>query len=343
MEELLGRLVDTPSTFGSEEEIAKLLQSELKPHVDEINIDKLGNLIARKGSGSPTIMLAAHMDEIGFMIKSIDKKGFLRFESLGALDLSTLPGTTLAVQGSKKFHTGVICTTPPHLKDGDDKKKGPGDNLAIDIGASSEKAVRDAGIEVGSFGFQKTPLTKMLGTRVSAHGLDNRIGCLALVELARALKKKFTGTLYLVGTVQEEGGCNGVVPAAYGIDPDVMLAVDTYIASDTPVIPSGAAEIALGKGPVFAFKDRLTVALPSIRRWVTETAKQAKIDFQRLVTSKGSNDASPMSGVKLGVVASSIAIPVRNLHTNVEVADTKDIKKTINLLKKLVESAHKYF
>jgi endoglucanase len=343
MEALLRKLVDAPSISGSEESVREVMTKELKPHVDDIKVDRVGNLITRKGSGSPKIMLAAHMDEIGLMVKYITKDGFIKFDTVGGWDDRIMLGSKVKVHGSKGPLVGVIGTKPIHLQDREEsrnivKKK----DMFIDTGAADNKEMEKYGISAGDFITHYGQVDRMLGTRLTGYGLDNRIGCLVMIEAVKALKN-FKGSIYAVGTVQEEIGLIGVRGSAFGINPDAMLALDVCIAGDTPSVGPEETNVALGKGPCLVLKDASSIVNPRVRKWVTETAKKNKIKLQYEVTSGGATDAAVMPVIREGIASGALSTPLRHIHTPVEVADMKDIHSTIALVVKLVESAGAYF
>jgi putative aminopeptidase FrvX len=343
MEDLLKKLVDAPSISGSEKDVRDLMKKELKRYADEIKIDKIGNLIARKGKGSPKIMLAAHMDELGLMVKFIDQKGFIKFDMIGGWDERILPAKKFKVHGSKGSVVGVIGSKPPHLQEKEEQKiPFKLKDMYIDIGAMNKKEVEKAGIRVGDFITRYGQLDHMISSRITGYGFDNRIGCLVMIEVMKRLKN-FKGTVYAVGTIQEEMGLIGVRGPAFGIEPDVVLALDTTIAGGTPELKPGEVSINIGCGPALAIKDAVGVINPKVKKWITETVKKTKIPLQYEVMSGGATDASVIPMIKEGIPSGSILVPSRYVHTPVEVADIKDIEKTVKLVVETVKSASKYF
>jgi len=343
MEKLLKRLVEAPAVSGFEENVSALLKRELKPHVDEIKTDRIGNVIARLGSGSPKIMLAAHMDEIGLIVKYVNKKGFIIFDKIGGWDERILPTKKVLIHGSHGSVPGVIGSKPVHLQEKEEEKKPVKlKEMFIDIGASSEDDVKKAGIGVGDFITNSGSVDRLVGSKVTGHAFDNRIGCLVLAEIARRAKN-FKGTLYLVGTVKEEMGLIGVRGSSFSVNPDAMLAIDTTIAGDTPGLTIEEAPLKLGSGPALEIKDQMSVVNSLVKKWVLETASKGKIKIQLDVMSGGATDASIVPTVREGIPAGAITVPTRYVHTPVEVADMNDINNCVKLCVKLVESAHKYF
>ncbi len=343
MEKMLKSLVDTESISGFEKTIRDVMARELKPHVDEIKIDKIGNLIARKGKGSPRVMLAAHMDELGLMVKHIDKKGFLRFDTIGGWDNRTLPATKVKIHSSKGPVIGVVGSKPPHLMEHEELKIPVKlKDMFIDVGAKDQKDAEKAGISVGDFATRVADFNRMVGTRVTGPGLDNRVGCTVLVEAVKRLKG-FKGTLYAVGTVQEEVGLIGVRGATFGINPDVAIALDTSIAGDTPEIKPSEACLELGKGPVLGIKDAITFMNPAVRKWLQDSAKKARVSLQYEVMSGGAADSSAMPMIREGIPSGGVFVTTRHIHSTCEVVDMKDIEDTVKLVTEAVKNAHKHF
>ncbi len=341
--ELLKRLVDADAVSGYEENVTKLMEKELKKYVDELKVDKVGNLIAKKGSGSPKVMISAHMDKIGLIVKYVSKEGFIFFDKLGGWDDRILPTSKVLIHGTKGPVFGVLGTKPIHVQDKEESKKPlKTKEMFIDIGAGNEDEVKKAGVGIGDFITIYGTVTKLLGSRVTGQGFDDRIGCLVLVEVAKRLKK-FKGTVYLVGTIREEMGLIGIRSSTYSVNPDVLLAIDTNISGDMPGMSPEDSPIKLSAGPTLDIKDAISVVSPEVRKWVQETAKKFKIKLQLLVLEGGATDASLAASIKEGVPSGAVTVPTRYVHTPVEVADMKDIEECVKLCVKLLENSHTYF
>lgn len=341
--DLLKKLVDSVSVSGAEKSTADIIRKELKPFADEIKIDRVGNLIARKGKGSPKIMLAAHMDEIGLIVKYVLKNGFIRFGTVGGWDDRILPADKFIIHGSKGPVAGVIGVKPPHLLEKEEMKQAiKHKDMYLDIGAKDKKEVEKAGISVGDFITFSNGLDKLLGTRVTGRGLDNKLGCTLMVEAFKKLKG-FKGTLYAVGSTMEEIGLIGVRGATFGINPDVVVATDTTIAGDTPDFKPGEAPADIGKGPVMVIKDGGQVINPQVKKWLSAAAKKAKAPLQLEVTEGGTTDAAIIPTIREGIPAGCLSVAARYIHTGVSVADTKDIDGAVKVLAEAVRSASRYF
>jgi endoglucanase len=323
MKQLLKTLTEAFGPSGYEDAVRKIILQEVKPLADEARVDALGNLIARKkpaGGSKPArkIMFAAHMDEIGIIVSHIDKKGFARFTSIG--------GTfgRYSIGARVRFLDG----TPGVI--GYDRLEQidhwlPIDRMYIDLGATSKA---DCPVKVGDVAAFERPFIEM-GNRLVAKSLDNRAGVTVLIETLRSVKST-PNDLYFVFTTQEEVGVRGAGAAAFGIDPDIGIAVDVTPTGDTPVSLKMVME--LGKGPCIKFRDVGMLADPRVAEWMVKTAGKAKIPHQREVLLIGSTDAREIQISRAGVMAGAVSIPVRYVHSASEMVDQDDMKNTVKLL-----------
>lgn len=343
MFEMLKKLVEASSASGYEEGVRGIMTKELKKITDEVKVDNIGNIIAKKGTGSPKVMLAAHMDEIGLIVKYVNKEGFIIFDKLGGWDDRILPSQKVVIHGSKGKVTGVIGCKPPHIQEKEDQGKViKVKEMFIDIGAKREDDVKKAGVNIGDFVTIKTDVEKLLGTRVTGHAFDNRIGCLVMIETAKRLKK-FKGTVYFVGTVKEEIGMIGVRGSAFSVNPDVMVALDTGIAGDTPGIQESEVPTKMNAGPSLDIKDSISVISPKVKKWVKDSADALKVKLQFDIMTGSATDASIVPTIREGIPAGALTVPTRYVHTPVEVADMNDVEDCVKLCVKMVENAHAYF
>jgi len=342
MENLLKKLVESPSVSGSEKNVRDLILKEIKPHVDDVRIDKIGNLIARKGKGPPKIMINAHMDEIGLMVKHIDDKGFIRFEPIGGWDSKILQAQKFKIHGSKEPVVGVVGSKPIHLQEKEEEKRVTKmKEMFIDVGARNKKEVEKMGVNVGDFITQYGELNKLGGSSLTGYGFDDRIGCLELIEVVKNLRK-FKGTVYAVGTVKEEVGLIGIRGSTFGINPDVAISLDVTLSGDTPNLKPYEAIPMMGKGPVLLIKDVISIIQDDIKKWVQAVAKRKKIPLQYDILSGGATDSSIVPTIREGIPSLAVMTPSRYMHTPVEVVDMKDVKNAVKLVTELVNSAHKY-
>jgi endoglucanase len=344
MEDLLKRLVASSSISGYEKNIRDLIIKEIRPYVDEVKVDRIGNLICRKGSGSPKIMLTAHMDELGLMVKYIDDSGFIRFETVGGWDPKIILSQKFKIHGSKGTVVGVVGSKPIHLQEKEDVNK-PVKlvDMFIDVGARNKKEVEKMGICIGDFITNYGEFDKLAGSRITSYGFDDRIGCLELIEVMKNLKKiKFRGTVYAVGTVKEEIGLIGIRGSAFALNPDIIIALDVTTCGDTPELKPFESTARMDEGPVLVIKDAISIIQSEIKEWVKAVAKKSNIKLQFDVVSGGATDASVAAIIREGIPSFAILTPSRYLHTPTEVASMNDVKDTVKLVTEVVKTAPGY-
>lgn len=335
---LLFKLCDSHGVSGFEEETAEIILSELKKSCKDAHIDKFGNVIAKKGNGSKKIMIAAHMDEIGLIIKYIDDKGFLRFAKIGGIDDRIILNQRVIIKTSKGKVFGVIGSKPPHvLTEEESKQIIKCNDMFIDIGAKDKNEALKMGVEIGDTAIFYAPGHDMNNELVTAKALDNRIGCFALIELAKKLKSS-EYTVYFVATSQEEvsalTGKGGRV-STFTIKPDYFVGLDTTVAGGHPEMQDKDAPVYLNKGPAIVLLEasgRGNIANKEMVKWLKNAAKKAKIDIQPEVVVGGATDSTNASTVEGGVPCVSLGIPTRYIHSCVSIASMKDTEKTVELL-----------
>lgn len=323
MKKLLQKLTETFGPSGYEDNVREIVLAEVGPLADEIKVDALGNLIARKRSGRQTkntkkVMIAAHMDEIGLIASHVDKNGFVRFASLGGVFRKYVLGGRVrflnGTQGVIGFDRLDNVNELPAL-----------DKVYIDVGATSKK---DCPVKIGDVAAFDRPFTE-LRNRLVAKSMDNRVGVLVAIEALRALKST-PHDVYFVFTTQEEVGTRGAVTSAYGIDPDVGIAIDVTPAGDTPNALN--MEMALGKGPCIKIRDTGMIADPRVVQWMIRAAEKAKLPYQREVLLLGGTDARAIQLTRAGVPTGCISIPVRYVHSPSEMVDYSDVQNSVKLL-----------
>jgi putative aminopeptidase FrvX len=322
MKQLIQKLTETFSPSGHEDAIREVILAEIKPLADEIRVDTLGNVIARKGKGGTRIMVAAHMDEIGLIATHIDKNGFVRFNTVG------IPFARYLLGGRVRFvngFQGVLGSERPEKYN----EIPPTDKLFIDVGATDKK---DCPIKVGDVAAFERPFVEM-GKRLVAKSLDDRAGVAVAIETLRRLKTS-PNEVYFVFTVQEEVGVRGATVSAYGVDPEIGIAIDVTPTGDTP--NPIRRDIALGKGPAIKVKDYLMLSDPKVVEWMERTAQLAKIPTQREVLTGGSTDARAIQITRSGVLAGGLVLPCRYVHSPSEMVDYDDVENAIKLLTALL-------
>ena len=343
--EVLEKLSNANGVTGREDEVRDLMKNFLKPYVDEIREDKLGNLIAlKKGKkDAPTVMLAAHMDEVGLMVKNIKKKGFLQFAKIGGIDDRILLAQTVIVHTDKGPLTGVVGSRPVHIQTEAEKKKIiEADKLFIDIGAKDKEEAEKMGVQVGDVVSFDTKFVQLGNNVVLGKAFDDRVGCAVMIETLRRLQK-VDCNVYAVGTVQEEVGLRGVTIAAFQIEPDLGIALDASVAGDTPCVGEGEAPANMGEGPVLTVADAGLIVHPKVLRLLIDSAKENKILYQLETGIRGATDAARIALSRDGVPSGVISVAARYIHSPAAILNLDDVEKAVQLAVATIENIPKYF
>ncbi len=331
---LLKKLTEASGVSGNEKEVRDLIISEIKDHVDEIKIDRIGNIIAYK-KGRPnakTLMVTAHMDEIGFIVKEIDDSGLLKFMTVGGIDKRILVSKVVTV-GEEKI-MGVIGAKPIHLQKKDEWTNALEiEDLYIDIGAKSKEDAEKS-VNIGDYVCFHSSYIEFGDNLVKAKALDNRVGCSILIDLVKDIKDL---GFYAVFTVMEEVGLVGAGPAADEVDPDIAIILEGTVCYEMPKLDTHLVPTQLGKGPAISMIDRTTIYNPEFRNKVVEVAKRQNIPYQFRKTSMGGNDSGKIHTSKSGCLTTTISVPCRYIHSPVSVMSLEDYNNTYKLAKALVE------
>jgi len=339
--ELLKRICETPGAPGYEQPIRKLVMEQAAPHADELYTDHLGSVIAlKKGkSNDKKVLLAAHMDEISFMVTHIDEQGFLRVHPLGGFDPKTLTSMRVWVHGKQDL-PGVMGSKPIHIMGPEERKKMPEiKDFYIDLGLPKEEV--DKVVEVGNTVTRRQELTQM-GHMISGKSLDNRVSVYIQLEWLRTVGQPAYDT-YAVFTVQEEVGLRGASVAAHQINPDFGLAIDVTIANDTPGVPGQEKVTQLGQGAAIKLYDSSTICDYRMVDFLKSTAKSKGIDWQPEILTAGGTDTAGLQRMgKNGAIAGAISIPLRYVHQVIETAHPKDVMACVDLLKAATEGINNY-
>ncbi len=325
MKALLQKLVEIPAPSGYEKNIRQAIRQEVEPFADEIRVDALGNLIVRRGvvsSGGLKIAVVAHMDEIGLVVTHVDRRGFARFEGLGTVyPLYCVGGRVRFLNGASGVigsERSVASEKPPRL-----------DELYIDLGAVSAETCP---VQVGDVGVFDRPLVEMNGRLVSK-AFDDRVGVAVLIEALRQFASQPEASphqFYFVFSVQEEVGVRGAAAAAFGIDPDLGLAVDVSSTGDTPNKPP--MDVALGAGPAIKVRDQGMLSDPRLIDWMVATARSHNLPYQMEILKRGSTDARAIQLTRAGVPVGVLSIPCRYIHSPSEMVDLQDVQHAVSLL-----------
>ena len=343
--DILEKLSNACGVTGSEDEVRVLMKEFLKPNVDELQEDKLGNVIGiRRGKESaPKIMFAAHMDEVGLMVTNITKEGFLQFTKLGGISDRILASQKVVVHTRAGSLPGVIGSKPPHIMKEEERKKViEAEDLYIDIGASKKEEVEQMGVRIGDPVSFDVKFTRMGKEMVMGKAFDDRAGCAVMVEAMRRLSE-VECTVYAVGTVQEEVGFRGATTAAFQLAPDLVIAIDVTVAGDVPGIKEVEAPIKTGNGPSLTVADASLITHPQVLKLLRSAAEESKIPFQLEGGLRGGTDAGKIALTKGGIPSGVISIPTRYIHTPFSVVNLMDVENTIKLAVASIKSAPKFF
>ena len=319
MKELIRKLTQAYGPSGREAGVRDIIRAEIGK-IGEARVDALGSLIVHlpgKGGGKK-VMLAAHMDEIGVVITHVDQKGFLRFANVGGVHAMPLHGSRVQFAGGL---VGVIG-----MEKLDDPSRTPGlDKFYIDVGADEKNP---PGAKVGDIACFSRPFEEM-GNRLVAKAMDDRIGCAILVQVLKGLKKS-PHDLFFVFTVQEEVGLRGAAASAFGVEPELALAVDITVTGDTP--ECAPMSVRLGAGPAIKVKDSGMIAHLGVKDWLVRTAEACAVPYQFEVLTMGSTDAMAMQTSRAGVPAGCLSIATRYAHSPSEMLDYGDVQNAVKLL-----------
>lgn len=318
---------------GYEDDVRKIIVDYIKPYVDEIKIDKMGNVIAHKKGQGKKVLVDAHMDEVGLIITGFNPDGTLRFSPLGGINSKVIPCKTVEI-GDKKIK-GVIGLKPIHLQSAQERKANITlDKCFIDIGSNSEEETRKI-VELGDYAVFSTEFSTFGNGLVKGKALDDRIGCAVLAE---ALKEKYSCDLYAAFNVQEEVGDRGALIAAYETKPDIGIALEGTICADMPNISENESATTIGNGPAISIMDRTSIFNSELIESITKIAKELNIPYQYRRAVAGGNDAGAMILSGDGAQVATISVPCRYIHSSVSVASIEDFSNTQKLLINFLKS-----
>ncbi len=341
---LLCDLSKIHAVSGFEREMARYTSNALEPLADSVMVDRYGNVVATciGTSPGPTLMLAAHQDEIGLIIKAVKATGFLRVEKLGRFPDSMLPGRRVWING----HFGLIGVKAGHLQTAVEQSRVvPGEDLYIDVGANKAEEVAAMGIRIGDpVAYLGELETFTNSDRVCLKACDNRVGCAILIQLFRELQgKEFAGTLYGVGTVLEEVGLRGTQMVAFRLNPDIAIAIDGQPAADTPDASlTQTAPVALSRGATINLAMgtqgiRGGIIHPAVKAALIRAAEKARVPYQLCTsTLTGSTDAAAIYLVREGIPTGTVWVPRRYSYSPDEIVDLNDIIAAVKLLEQFV-------
>lgn len=338
---LLKNVCEIAGAPGFEQRIRELVIEEVKPLVDDVLLDNMGNVttVIKGKDSSKKIMITAHMDEIGFIVTHIDDNGFVRFHTLGGFDPKTLTAQRVIVHGKKDL-IGVMGSKPIHVMSTAERNKVPQTtDYFIDMGMPKKEVEKY--IEVGNPITRERELIEM-GDCVNCKSIDNRVSVFILIEALRKIKNP-PYDVYGVFTVQEEVGIRGAQVATQAIQPDFGINIDTTIAFDVPGAAAHEKVTELGKGTAIKIMDSRTICDYRMVAFMKEIADKNKITWQNEVLTAGGTDTSALQQMTAGgSIAGAISIPTRHIHQVIEMAHKKDIDNSIKLLVKCIDGIDKY-
>ena len=348
-----GKWCDAFGPSGFEQEVAKLVKEYTEPFADEVLQDRTGSIIFKKGNKGPKVMLAGHIDEVGFMVAGISKDGFLAFNQLGGWWDQVLLSqrVVIMVRDGTKIN-GIITSKPPHALSAEDRSKVvTKDKMFIDVGCKTKKGVEALGIKMGdpiipdatfelikrkqfvkdedSGKFKEKEVTLAVGK-----AFDDRLGAFIISEVLRKMKEEkieFPNQIYGVATVQEEVGLRGARTSAQLIQPDVGFALEVDISGDVPGIDKTKNASEMSKGPSILVADRSMLPNPNLKHFVLDVAKEMGMDLQ-LSIIKGGTDAGVMHTTGIGCPSLVLGIPTRHIHSHYGILDIADLEKCVDLL-----------
>ncbi len=338
---MMQELTEAPGISGFEEPVRRVMRRYMEP-LSEILTDNLGSIVGRKvgQEGGPKILLAGHMDEIGFMVTRITDEGYLKFQTIGGWWDQVMLAQRVEIYTRQGPVIGVIGSKPPHILSPDERKKVyEKKDMFIDVGAFSREEAQSFGIRPGDPVVPVCPFTVMRNPKLlMTKAWDNRFGCALAIEVMRRLKgQPHPNVLYAVGNVQEEVGLRGATTTTNLIEPDIGFALDTGIAGDTPGIGPDEAEGKLGKGPVILLYDSSMIPHTGLRDLVIDTAETQGVPYQFDKVAGGGTDAGRIHIFGAGVPSLVIGVPVRYIHTNAAIMHRDDFDNAVKLLVAVVK------
>lgn len=335
--DLLRELTEARGVSGFEDAVREIVRRELEP-ICELRTDRMGNLIALKRGtgGGPKLMLAAHLDEIGFVVKYIDDKGFIRLQAIGGWDPRQMNSQRVVVTTERGELPGTLMygTKPAHLLSDAEKKEGQIiDSFFIDLGLAPD-VVKER-VRLGDMVTMDRPLTQ-IGDLLTAKTMDDRVGVFVMIEALKAAGEH-KADVYAVATVQEEIGLRGAAASGSAIEPDVVVALDITLANDIPGVPEQDMTTRLGAGAAIKIMDSSLVCHPKVVSHFRKLAEKNSIPHQMEILARGGTDAGAIQRLHGGIPSFTLSIPARYVHTVNETVHPTDVQACIDLLARYIE------
>jgi len=346
---ILKKMIESFGPSGFERETEHIIKEHMRAYADDILADKLGSVVfAAKGEEErPHVLLAGHVDEIGFVVSSIDENtGFLNFNTLGGWWDQVLLSQRVTVRTEKGDLHGVIAAKPPHLLTDEERKKMVEKaNMYIDIGATSGKEAAETGVKIGDPVVPWSPFLLIRDGKIAmGKAFDDRIGAFVMMEAIRRIKEneiKHPNIVYGAATVQEEVGARGAQTVSHLVDPDVALVLEVDISGDVPGIKPSEAAAKLGKGPSLCTFDASMIPNQPLKELVIKTAKEIGIPLQLTQVARGGTDAGRIHLTRVGCPSVVISVPTRHIHSHVGLLSLEDVENAVKLVVELVRKLDK--
>lgn len=330
---LLEKLCNAASPSGYEGEVREIIINEIKNYVDEVKVDRMGNIIAHKKGKGKTVVVDAHMDEIGFVVTGYNEDGTLKFTALGLVDNKVVPCKNVVI-GKDKI-PGVIGLKPIHLQSSEENNKIVSiSSLCIDIGAKSKEEAKNT-VAIGEYAVFTTKFEAFGEDLLKGKALDNRVGCAIIIEL---LKEEYNCNLYGVFSTQEEIGGRGAYVAAYNINPDISIILEGTVCGDMPNNSEYRKATELKKGPAISIMDTISIFDYDIIEDIKNVAIKENISYQIRKSSVGHNDGGSYIMSGSGTKAATISVPCRYIHSAISVCNKEDYKNTIKLTREYLKT-----
>jgi len=341
---LMKEMMEAFGPSGFEREVNSLLKRYMEPYMDDFATDKLGSVvfISKGASEKPRILLAGHTDEVGFIISSITKEGFLTFNPLGGWWDQVLLSQRVVIRGNRGDVLGVIAAKPPHLLSDEERSKVvEKKNMFIDVGATSQEEAEESGIRIGDPAVPWSPFSLIQGGKVAiGKAFDDRIGAFIIAEAFRRIREQripHDNFIYGAATVQEEVGTRGAMTVTHIVNPDVAIVFEVDIAGDVPGIKVQDAPSKMGRGPSILTFDGSMIPNQPFKDYVIDVAKQAQIPIQLSMVARGGTDGGRIHLGRAGCPTIVISIPTRHIHSHVGLLSLKDVENAVRLVIELIK------
>ena len=345
LKNLLKELSETPGVSGNERPVRNKIREEIEEYADEVKVDKFGNLIAKRGSGDKSLMIDAHMDQIGMGVRRITEDGFIRVSKIGGAYPISIVNQRVTVHTSEGENmTGVIGTKPSHLID----NEGDGDipqmqKAFVDVGGESREELKERGLRVGDYITFDRDFKEMINGYVTGPAFDNRIGCAIAIEAFKNFDEDYE--LVAVFSAQEEVGGKGAKTASFDLDPDASVVLETARAGDTPNMDLDESDEMTGDGfglTMMEASGRGVITPESVRNWLLESAEN-DFNYHRKLYDKGRTNAARISTSRAGVPTGVVVIPTRHLHTAIEALKVSDAEEAVRFMTEAFENFREHF